>query len=174
VQPRFSLARRKAAELLRAARVKRAPVPVERLAQLAGAEIHYEPFEGQVSGLVHRQRHRPTIIGVNSSHASTRQRFTIAHELGHLILHRGESFHVDERAAIRFRNAQSSLATEPDEIEANQFAAELLMPEYLLSRELAKLPNELDPEDAISILAKRFEVSEQALTLRLTRLGVLA
>ena len=173
MRPRFSLARRKAEELLRAAKVKKAPVPVERLVRLAGAEIHYEPFDGQISGLVHSGNRGNIIIGVNSAHAVTRQRFTIAHELGHMILHPSESFHIDERAAIRFRNAASSLATEPDEIEANQFASELLMPEFLMSKELSKVPCDLDPEDAIPILAQRFQVSEQAMTLRLNRLGVL-
>jgi Zn-dependent peptidase ImmA (M78 family) len=172
--PRFLLARRRAAELLQQARIRRAPVPVDRLARLAGAEIHYEPFDGEVSGLLHRQQHGPIIIGVNSAHATTRQRFTIAHELGHLVLHRDETFHVDERPVIRFRNQESSQATNAEEVEANQFASELLMPDYLLSKELSRLPADMSPEDAVSVLAKRFQVSEQALTLRLTRSGVLA
>ncbi len=172
--PRFILARRKAAELLQIAKVRKAPVPVERLARLAGAEIHYEPFDGEVSGLLHRQRHGPTIIGVNSAHAGTRQRFTVAHELGHLILHRDETFHVDEMPVIRFRNEESSQATNAEEIEANQFASELLMPEKLLFKELSKLASGITPDVAIRVLAKRFQVSEQALTLRLTRLGLLA
>ena len=172
--PRFTLARRKATQLLRAARVKRAPVPVERLAHFVGAKIHFEPFDGGISGLVHRPPQGPIIIGVNSSHARTRQRFTIAHELGHLILHRNELFHVDESPVIRFRNEESSLATNAEEIEANQFASELLMPDHLLSKELSRLPGNMSAEDAIPILARRFQVSEQALTLRLTRSGVLA
>lgn len=174
MKPRFALARRKAAELLQAANVKRTPVPIEDLAELAGAELRYEPFGGQVSGLMHRQHRGRVIIGVNSSHPVTRQRFTIAHELGHLVLHRSEAFHVDERSAIRFRDEESSKATDSDEIEANQFAAEVLMPDFLVSKELSRLPNDLDSEEAIALLAKRFQVSEQALTLRLTRLGVLA
>lgn len=90
------------------------------------------------------------------------------------MLHRSEAFHVDERSAIRFRDEESSKATDSDEIEANQFAAEVLMPDFLVSKELSRLPNDLDSEEAIALLAKRFQVSEQALTLRLTRLGVLA
>ena len=171
---RFSLARRKARELLRDAKVRERPVPVERLARLAGARIHYEPFDGRISGMVHRQANGGAIIGVNAAHAINRQRFTIAHELGHLILHKDETLHVDEREPIAFRNEESSLATKDVEIEANQFAAELLMPVDLLAKEIGSLPDDMEAEDAVIELADRFQVSEQAMTLRLTRLGVLA
>jgi Zn-dependent peptidase ImmA (M78 family) len=154
--------------------IRKAPVPVEQLACLAGARIHYEPFDGQVSGMVYRQADGIAVIGVNSAHAITRQRFSIAHELGHLILHEDETFHVDESSPVRFRDGQSSLATKNTEIEANQFAAELLMPVDLLMKEIQSLPDNLEPEEAILELAHRFEVSEQAMTLRLFRLEVLA
>lgn len=172
--PRFSLARRKARELLRDARIKSVPVPIEQLAKYHGALIHYEPFEGEVSGMVHRRADGTALIGVNSSHAKTRQRFTIAHELAHLLLHRDENFHVDEKSPIGFRNEESSLATNANEIEANQFAAELLMPVKLLEKEIENLPKNIDAERAVLELADRFQVSEQAMTLRLTRLDVLA
>lgn len=171
-QPRFSLARRKARELLRQAHVRSVPVPVERVATLLGAKIYYEPFDGQISGLMRRRGKGHTIIGINSSHPASRQRFSIAHELGHVVLHRDEQFHVDEKPPIRFRNQESSLATNSDEIEANQFASELLMPKNLVMREIDKLPDDMDPEDAIRLLADRFQVSEQAMTLRLNRLQV--
>lgn len=148
------------------------PVPVERVAALVGAKIYYEPFDGQVSGLMHRRPDESTIIGINSSHPTSRQRFSIAHELGHLVLHRDEQFHVDEKPPIRFRDQESSLATNSDEIEANQFASELLMPENLVMREIDKLPDDIDPEDAVRHLADRFRVSEQAMTVRLNRLRV--
>src|SRR5947209_4096592 len=109
--PRFSLARRKARDLLRVAKVKEAPVPVERLARLVGAHIYYEPFDGLVSGMIHRQADGVSIIGVNSAHPISRQRFTIAHELGHLILHKDERLHVDEKSPIGFRNEESGRAT---------------------------------------------------------------
>ena len=82
---RKNLARRKAVELLAAAKVKFPPVPVEQLANFAGAEVHYEPFSGELSGMVHRESKSRAVIGVNALHAPTRQRFTIAHELAHLI-----------------------------------------------------------------------------------------
>jgi len=106
-------------------------------------------------------------------HAPVRRRFTIAHELGHLVLQRDDLFHVDEKFPVAFRSEDSSKAHSPFEVEANQFAAELLMPEKLLMRDVAKLPLGLDVEEAIAELARRYEVSEQAMTIRLSALGVI-
>src|SRR4051794_6893018 len=132
MQPRFSLARRKATELLEAAGIRKAPVPIEALAELVEARIKYEPFAGGLYGMVHRNTDGSAVIGVNSNDSINRRRFTIAHEIGHLVLHKDEALHVDERYPIGLRTDQSSLATDSREVEANQFAAELLMPSELL------------------------------------------
>jgi len=171
--PRKVLARRKAKELLAAAKVRLPPVPVEQLANFSGADIHYEPFSGELSGMVHRQPHGRAVIGVNALHSSTRQRFTIAHELGHLLLHKDEQFHIDENSPIGFRSSLSSQAVDSDEIEANQFAAELLMPVPLLNAVIEKIPANTATEDAITHLSEVFGVSEQAMTFRLSGLGLL-
>jgi Zn-dependent peptidase ImmA (M78 family) len=171
--PRNYLARKKARELLAAAKVKSPPVPVEMLASLVGAEIRYEPFPGSLSGMVHRQPNGAAVIGINSLHPLTRQRFSIAHELAHLFLHKDEALHVDETSSIRFRSELSSRAIDASEIEANQFAAELLMPSKLLFSEIDKLPDDLGTEEAVAKLAEQFQVSEQAMTFRLSGLGVL-
>jgi Zn-dependent peptidase ImmA (M78 family) len=172
MRPRFTLARKKARELLAMGKIESAPIPVEQLAKDAGAMIRYEPFAGELSGMVHRSPTGVT-IGVNSMHALTRRRFTVAHELGHLLLHRNEDLHVDERFPIGFRSELSSKAVDAAEIEANQFAAELLMPERFVKADVAALPGDLDIESAISRLAQRYEVSEQAMTIRLSVLGLL-
>ena len=167
------LARKKARDLLASARVKVPPVPVEQLAKLVGAEVHYEPFPGELSGMVHRQASGKHLIGVNALHPLTRQRFTVAHELGHLLLHKDEALHVDENSPIGFRTPASGQAVHSDEIEANQFAAELLMPVYLLNPAIAMIPENTGTEDAVAMLAKAFGVSEQAMTFRLSGLKVL-
>lgn len=172
MRPRYAIARRKARELLKTARIEKAPVPVEQLAVLAGATIRYEPFAGELSGMVHRSS-AGVIIGVNSMHAPTRRRFTIAHELGHLLLHRNEELHVDERFPIGFRSELSSKAIDAAEIEANQFAAEMLMPSATLIKDVRTLPTDIDSETAISQLAQLYQVSEQAMTIRLSALGIL-
>ena len=169
MRPRYSLARRKAAELIERAGIRKPPVPVEKLAALQGATIRLEPFAGNLSGLLHRSASH-SIIGVNSLHPSVRQRFSIAHELGHLVMHEPE-LQIDEHAFMVFRDPTSSKATDPFEIEANQFAAALLMPEPLLREAVHGLGNGCDLEKAIGKLSKMFGVSEEAMTIRLTRLG---
>lgn len=174
MRPRYAVARRKARELLIAGEVDAVPVPLERLADSLNATIRYEPFEGNLSGMVHRTGSGAAIIGINSLHSATRQRFTIAHELGHLVLHADTArFHVDQESLIGLRDETSALATDVREIEANQFASELLMPEVLLRAEIEKLPATIDPENYSSELARRFRVSPQAMAIRLSRLEIL-
>ena len=168
--PRYSLAKRRAAELLRRARVRKAPIPVERLAALLKAEIVLQPFSGEVSGIVHRNKDGSAVIGVNSSDAPQRQRFTIAHELGHLLLHAVEDLHVDKNFPIGLRNGISGKAVDESEIEANQFAAALLMPSDLLGKDVQRLTG-TDVLIAIQKLARKYRVSEQAMSIRLSTLG---
>lgn len=172
--PRYTVARRRASDLLREAQVRRPPVPIEKLARMVNAAIRYEPFAGQMYGVVHRNRDGTAVIGVNSLDAPNRQRFTIAHEIGHLLLHRDEKLHIDERSPIGLRTDTSSMATDEREIEANQFAAELLMPFGFLEKDLSDLPEDIEAEEAVERLARKYQVSVQAMTVRLTALNVLA
>ena len=84
-------------------------------------------------------------------------------------LHRPE-LQIDQHAFIAFRGPTSGSATDPMEIEANQFAAALLMPEDLLAECIAELGEDPDVQIGIPILARRFDVSEQAMLIRLTSL----
>ena len=88
-----------------------------------------------------------------------RQRFTIAHEIGHFLLHTDEDVHIDEKRPIGRRDDLSSQAVDACEIEANQFAAELLMPESLVRefvRNLGSNHPETSVEEAIEELARAF------------------
>src|SRR2546425_3925042 len=115
--------------------IRKPPVPVETLAERLGAQISYSPFEGDLSGMVFRDDAK-IIIGVNSLHHPNRQRFTIAHEIGHMLLHKGQEVHVDRTYRVNLRDDLSSQAVSPEEMEANAFAAALLMPEGLLIQDL--------------------------------------
>ena len=118
------------------------------------------------------------IIGVNANHHDNRQRFTIAHEIGHFVLHAREKLHVDRRdraLQLKHRDELSSAGIIVEEKEANLFAAELLMPARFLEKDVAELePTDLLDEgssSALSQLAERYGVSQQALTFRLANLG---
>jgi Zn-dependent peptidase ImmA (M78 family) len=167
--PRYSLAKRQAAELLKRAHVKKAPVPIEKLAAFVSAEIVHQAFSGEVSGIVYRNDERSAVIGVNSSHPIQRQRFTIAHEIGHLLLHADENLHVDRNFPIGLRSGISSKSVDANEIEANQFAAALLMPADFIAEDIKPFIG-TDVMFAIRKLAQQYRVSEQAMSIRLSTL----
>ena len=90
------------------------------------------------------------IIGVNALHHPNRQRFTIAHECGHLILHKPQitkEVHVDKALAspMLMRDSVSAAGVDEMEIEANLFAAELLMPKAILAKALGNEPFDMRP-----------------------------
>ena len=164
-------------KLLKRARIKNPPVSVDKIAAILKAQLSFEPFEGEdaISGMLYRDE-KQTIIGINSSHGRPRQRFTIAHEIGHLVLHKGELF-VDQGVRLNFRDKRSSLAEDQQEIEANKFAAELLMPEEMIRQEVQKCTTKkkITTEDQLmSELARVFDVSEQAMGYRLFNLGIIS
>lgn len=144
------------------------PVPVEEIAEAVGVRVRYSPFEGELAGMLVRGDGQ-AIIGVNSLHHPNRQRFTIAHELGHLLLHKGE-VHIDRSFRINKRDGVSSLGGDPEEIEANRFAAELLIPFEMLAGDLLVRDIDVENEGEIKILAKKYQVSLQAMTLRITNI----
>lgn len=148
------------------------PIPVERVVQNLGATLRYEPFEGDISGVVFRDGDN-IVVGVNSLHHPNRQRFTIAHEIGHILLHKGKEVHVDRPIRVNLRDGRSARATDPEEIQANKFASALLLPRHLLIRDLQRQPIELDDELQLKTLAIKYKVSLQALTIRLQNLGIL-
>lgn len=158
----------RAEKLLARLGIQSAPTPVEKIAKALGAQVRFSPFDEELSGMIYIKDGVP-IIGVNSLHHPNRQRYTIAHELGHLELHRQlitSEVHVDKSFPVLMRDPKSATGTELHEIEANQFAAELLMPRTLIEQALHGKKFDIDDEGPIEELAKKFRVSKQAFEYR--------
>jgi len=147
--------------------IQRLPVPLDRIVRAKGIVVQYAPLDGDLSGMAFMKDGHP-VIGVNSLHHPNRQRFTIAHELGHIVLHRPQienAIHLD-RGSLQ-RGALASMGIDSIEIDANRFAAELLMPKNLLGALLDGKTVDLEDDASITELAKKFRVSEAALRFRL-------
>jgi Zn-dependent peptidase ImmA (M78 family) len=170
-------ARRSAEALVQQLQIADPPVDVEAVARSLGLRVMYEDLgdDDDVSGVLIRSKEGNIVI--QKKDAANRQRFTIAHEIGHFHLRHqfgdGGQVHVDKGNFYRSRGSRSSEGIDPKEVEANQFAASLLMPAGLVKREVRALGARLLLDHHITSLAERFEVSEQAMTIRLTRLGFL-
>ena len=164
---RRSLILRKVGELLRDAPRKQA-IDVDQVALSLGADVRRRRLDAGLSGLM-RRRGQHVVIGINEVHSPTRQRFTLAHELGHWLLNHGDTV-VD---TVERRDELSSQGINVNEMEANAFAAELLMPgEWLRDDGPPRMLSPLD-EDAIRGLATKYEVSLEAMTFRLINLGLM-
>ena len=115
------------------------PVDVKEIAKKLGLTVVVEDLDEEISGLLTTAETERTIC-VNKKHSRNRQRFSIAHEIGHHQLgHQfvpGEHVHVDRGVQISQRSGRSSEAIDSKEIEANQFAACLLMPKAMLEATL--------------------------------------
>lgn len=153
-----------ARSLLQRNAISFAPVPVDLIAKRLNIAVQIVPLDDHLSGMAF-VKDGYSVIVVNASHHPNRQRFTLAHELAHHVLHKDyltQKVHVD--TAVLTRNERSSAGIDSKEVEANAFAAELLMPQSQLRR-LGKI----DANDDIKLadLAKRFKVSSSAMAIRL-------
>ncbi len=139
------------------------PVDVDRLAESLGISVVYVNMPDEVSGTLVRKRGL-YVITINKRHPRTRQRFTLAHELGHYVLHRhiiGDG--VNDSSAYRTiaNDEYYNPGILPEhETEANQFAASLLMPKNIIDQLRA---SNLSAEE----IANKLQVSHHAASIRM-------
>ncbi len=151
---------KKAEEVLEQNFVQEPPVDIYDLAGLNGLEVVEKVFPDElshISGLIANEDSKPRVY-VNLSDAPNRQKFTVAHELGHWLLHADE-LSKNPNLSILFRIAIGELNKDPWEREANIFAANLLVPLPLLGKYRNGKTNEE--------LASLFGVSKDVIGYRL-------
>lgn len=169
MRPNFKYIEDKAEDVLSKNNLFKAGFNVEKLAKLLKISLKEEVLDDNVSGFF-VMTDSDNIITYNKKDGELRQRFTIAHEIGHFLLHSKEQpIFIDKTPSVMFRDNSSSTGEDFKEREANAFAASLLMPKKLIEAEIENAPNDVD--DAIVFLAKKFKVSQQAMTFRLSNLG---
>ncbi|MCF8276992.1 MAG: ImmA/IrrE family metallo-endopeptidase [Flavobacteriales bacterium] len=162
----------KASKILDVEPVVKLPIPIIKIATRLGLTVSpYDLVEG-VSGVLVLENGKGT-IGYNPRESSVRQRFTVAHELGHYLLHaNGNEVFVDHKYKVMFRDEKSSTGEDKREQEANAFAACILMPKDLVEKEISKNEFDLADNDSLKKLAKKFDVSSIAMSIRLANLGL--
>ena len=160
-----------AQDVLRDHGVQQPPVDVLALVQDRGIRVVFEELEDKISGMLVQTEHE-TMIGVNARHHENRQRFTLAHELAHACLHSTNPTVYIDGMMVHFRGEEER-GPVAIEVEANAFAAALLMPEPFLRDDLQRRTYDMFDESAVKRLAQKYRVSVQALTIRLMELGLL-
>jgi predicted transcriptional regulator len=152
--------RRQAERLLQNAGVTHEPVSLRDVVSTLNLEVVQaagEPFASEAALRPVGDGHAIVVRGASGEH---RRRFTVAHGIGHFVLH--------PRRLTPERGGGVNAAWQAQEREADQFAAELLMPERLVREAVVR--HGLD----VGRLADRFDVSRKAMQVRLRGLGVTA
>ncbi|MCX7720255.1 MAG: ImmA/IrrE family metallo-endopeptidase [Dictyoglomus thermophilum] len=128
--------------------IKKPPIKPEIIAYGLGVEVHFQELPSQISGILYNHNDHPMIL-INKRDNPLRQRFTIAHELGHFLLH-----HSNTQIYFDYPISKNPKL----EKEANTFAASLLLPDFFLKRYLNL------PYQKISSI---FQVSQKVIEIRL-------
>lgn len=151
--PRKKLAKTLAQRIIKDIKISKAPVSLQQVIEYLQTKYKLDvkkiTIGEKVSGLLVTCKevdNEYATIGFNGAHPWCRRRFTIAHEIGHLLLEHSCNKATDDGSV--------------NETEANQFAAELLVPVLFLKKDFVKIKNAQD-------LAKLYRVSDQTITIKL-------
>ena len=149
------------------------PIDLVTLANRQGIKVHNAKFsEEGISGMLAKRGDNITMLIHQSDHPN-RKRFTIAHELGHHFLHLMEDGEIVDTEEDLFRNEgggeKNTIEQESRrrEVQANQFAAALLMPARLVEEIYQEVTKD------ITEVSRIFKVSREAMGYRLNQLGLL-
>lgn len=160
-------------QILAALGIASLPIPIFEIVQKSNIDIVNFDLGNDVSGVLVVKQAKG-VIGINPSDSEQRKRFTVAHEFAHYVLHRQSSeLFIDDEPKVYFRDQKSSKGEYYKEIEANTFAAAILMPEHFIKEEINKIDSEYIDEEAIIKMASQFQVSTIAMSFRLANLGLI-
>ena len=142
------------------------PVDVKTVASALHLDYQPLPLEPNVDGLLVKDKpNAPFKAVVNVNENVRRQRFTLAHEIGHFV-HQYQD-HPDDQpmGKTEYRDELSSTGKDRNEIWANQFAAALLMPRFVML-------NLWGRGKSVKEIADLLRVSVRSVVIRLDNLGL--
>lgn len=152
------------------------PIKVEFIARFLGFDLTWDDFDESDTLAFIDPTEKTICFNLQKSEYYDRigYEYTAAHELGHYHLNHFEA--VDDHA---LPNIQSKFLHREahdkrykrHEIQAEHFAACLVMPRWLLLKEAKRY--RLDNRRGIEALANKFKVSKQAMKIRLSELGLI-
>lgn len=150
---RIGFVRKKARQIIKDAKVSSPPVIIRKIIDFLGKEFDIDiiktDFKGEYDGITVTIGGSHT-VGFDENSPINRKRFSIAHELGHIVLGHTNTNNSDyDYDSKNYR-----------EIEANEFAAELLVPYEFLKKDVAQ-------GTPVKDLVSKYYVSEQMLWNRI-------
>ncbi|QIJ75063.1 ImmA/IrrE family metallo-endopeptidase [Methylobacterium sp. NI91] len=131
LKPDYARVKRAVRQLIEDFSLTEPPVDPVRIAKHLGVSVYFVEFEPErknISGFFDCDERA---IFVNKDEFPLRQTFTIAHELGHKVLHEDWARSSEYRVLLRDQDGRTD---EPHEKEANAFAAHLLVPRFMLDK----------------------------------------
>jgi Zn-dependent peptidase ImmA (M78 family) len=159
----------------------RVPVDVAALIKAQSITLVELPHENpDLSGAIIKSGGKSLIV-VNFKDSESRKRFTMAHELGHHFLHHSQDVFVDRTNSLSVHYRKKQHAYDKHEVEANVFAAELLMPEELVRKDFSSLFSSFKSslgrvagdqiEFITKALAEKYHVSMEAMRIRIEQVN---
>ncbi|MBF0857634.1 ImmA/IrrE family metallo-endopeptidase [Gluconobacter sp. LMG 31484] len=137
-----------------------APVRLSALAKALGVTVKAATLAPGISGEI-RPEGNSYVIRVNRHDPPKRQRFTVAHELAHFLLHR-DQIQEGLKDNVLYRSGLSDTR----EAQANRLAADILMPEGLI-KQCREAAEDKGVGDIILYMSEAMGVSEDAMKIRL-------
>ncbi|MCD6594450.1 ImmA/IrrE family metallo-endopeptidase [bacterium] len=135
------------------------PVRLTPILEKFNVSLYFDDFD-EIDGITMKSA-KLSIIVINKNLSITRQRFTIAHELGHIIMPHKSDFYV-----CYSKKTKNKLM----ERDANRFAGEILMPQPMIAELWGKY--ESNPRNRVEAIAKIMKISTSALRVRIRELGL--
>ena len=158
MEPYYVFARNMARKVIKDYTLSKVPTDLMKIFQRLGLKYIELNDAEDIEGAIIEIENKPAIAVLNRAKPIQRQRFTLAHELGHIFLKQSKRDLYDaEQSRLDAENPMARTKP-PKEVEADIFASELLIPYEQLKKYHSEINN-------IDKLISIFQVSKQAMTL---------